>query len=233
MRKLIALSFVLACLLAVVSSASAAPAVTGTFDLPEEANRIALGSDGNMWVTLQSTDPNLARVSPDGVVTPFTAKDGVTNVQFPQGITTGPDGNLWLTGTNYVARVSPNAPTVAKITTVVQIGQANDITKAADGTMWTGSQGNVFSVVAGDTPVVNAHPTNVTNFTAKGITVASDGTIWVANGDNGTPGILPMSPAGVAGTQLNAPRGGVQDVAGGPSGQVFYTNPVTRPRTSV
>ncbi len=203
--------------------AQAAPSVTGIFDLPEEANRIAQGPDGNLWVTLASAAPNLARVSPEGAVTPFTAGD----IPFPVGISAAPDGKLWVTGTNYVGQFSPADPTGATKTTENGIGTANEIVTGPDGNLWTASGGNVFRIAPAATPSITAFTTNVAGFDARGITSSTDGKIWIANSGT-TPGILPMDLNGTAGTIVPVadPTAKVMDVAGGPGGQIAYTQPV-------
>lgn len=229
MRKLIAVSLIVcAGVLSGAGSASAAPAVNGIFDLPEQANRLALGPDGNIWVTLGSTNPDIARVSPDGTVTPFTTGQFSTA---PVGITAGPDGNMWVTGTNYVGKFPPNNPAAAVQTPVVAIGAANGIVVGQDGNLWTGSQDKIFRITPTAVPIVSPFPTNVAGFTAKETASASDGRVWLSNSDNNNPGVLPFTLAGAAGTQVNVTApGSLSAVGAGPNGQIAYANPNAVPQ---
>jgi virginiamycin B lyase len=68
---------------------------------------IALGKDGNLWVTERANElggGRILRVTPAGQITPFT--DGL-GAGAPGRIVAHPDGSLWftLTGTNEIARI--------------------------------------------------------------------------------------------------------------------------------
>lgn len=228
MRKLIAVSLIVcAGSLAAATSASAVPVADGIFDLPQPANRLALGPDGNIWVALGSDNPDVARVSPDGTVTPFTA----TDLNSPVGIVAGPDGNMWATQTNAIVKFSPANPAGATKTTINQIGSSKGIVVGQDGNLWTGSDANVIRIPPGNPGGFTVIPSNVPNFSARETTSSSDGTIWVANGEGNTPGVLPVSLAGTAGTMVAASTTGqVNGVAAGPGGQIAYTQPNADPQ---
>lgn len=217
------LAIVVGLFMALAGGAQAAPSVTGIFDLPEDANRIALGPDGNLWVTLNAASPNVARVSPDGTVTPMTA----TDLPFPIGISAAPDGKLWVTGAGYVGQFSPANPLDATKTLEAGIAEPQDVTVGPDGNLWTASGANVFRITPTPVPTISPFASNVAGFSARGITSSTEGLIWVANGGT-TPGILPMSTAGVAGAiqAVPDPDAKIMDVAGGPGGQVAFTQPV-------
>lgn len=222
------LAVVVGLFMTLVGSAHAAPVADGIFDLPQPAKRVALGPDGNIWVTLTSSDPDLARVAPDGTVTPFTT--GVFDATIT-GITAGPDGNMWVTGTNYVGKFSPANPTVATKSVNIGIGAANGIVAGQDGNLWTASQGNVFKIPPADPDADTPYPSGVTNFDAREIASASDGRLWVANGEGNNPGVLPMTLAGVPGPYVPASTtGAVQGVAAGPNGRVAYSQPNADPQ---
>ncbi|MBJ7355109.1 MAG: hypothetical protein JHC98_09805 [Thermoleophilaceae bacterium] len=214
--------------LLVPGAAQAAPVADGVFDLPDQAKRLALGPDGNIWVTLASASPDLARVAPDGTVTPFTSGQFGATVT---GITAGPDGNMWVTGTNFAGKFSPANPAGATKTTINEIGSANGIVVGQDGNLWTGSDGNVVKIPpanpAGYVPI----PSGVANFSAREIASASDGRLWVANGDGANAGLLPVTLAGVPGPYLpaSAPEA-LQGVAAGPNGQIAYSQPNANPQ---
>lgn len=222
------LSIVAGLFMAFAGSAKAAPVADGVFDLPEQAKRIALGPDGNVWVTLASASPNLARVSPDGTVTPFTATEFGANLT---GITAGPDENMWVTGTNLVGKFSPANPAGGTKTDTAEIGSSNGIVLGQDGNLWTGSDGKVIKIPPGNPAGLTAIPSGVTNFSAREIASASDGRLWVANGDGNNPGVLPVTLAGAVETFVPASTtGAVQGVAAGPNGQIAYSQPNADPQ---
>ena len=56
---------------------------------------ITLGPDGNLWFTLRGGDGAIGRITPQGVITEYTA--GLTPGGAPTDIVEGRDGNLWFT----------------------------------------------------------------------------------------------------------------------------------------
>jgi streptogramin lyase len=177
----------------------------------ETPRRLALGPDGNIWVTL---DTKIARITPAGVVTEFDP----TNVGNPVGITAGPDGNLWVTQNTEVVRVPPADPDTATKFAVADISNPQGITTGPDGNLWTASADKVIRVPPAD-------PTTYTFFPvltgARGIARGGDGRLWVA--DFGGARIARVTTEGSA-TYSNV-GGGPQEVAAGPGTQIAYTNP--------
>src|SRR4051812_38059034 len=98
--------------LALPSAAVAAPALDGAFDVSGMPQRLALGSDGNVWFALSgsSATKEFGRIKPDGTVDEFDTKDDHAVI----GIATGPDGNLWMTASAFgFVRVNPANPAPA------------------------------------------------------------------------------------------------------------------------
>src|SRR5258708_38641327 len=84
--------------------------------VPEE---ITAGPDGNLWFTETQVGSNgtptgsqIGRITPDGTVTEFPIPlpngDEITGNVWFNGITAGPDGNLWFTETedNSIGRIT-------------------------------------------------------------------------------------------------------------------------------
>jgi sugar lactone lactonase YvrE len=79
-----------------------------------EPTGITKGPDGNVWYT-EPVPARIGRITPQGVVTEFTA--GITpcspdcpqNSPYPAGITAGPHGKLWFTERygNRIGRITP------------------------------------------------------------------------------------------------------------------------------
>jgi len=99
-----------------------APAVLRTVSLPSLAGPfgIAVGPDGNLWVT-ELDGGRIARVSPSGALTEFGPRGAVTGVKAgvpphalagPEGIVAGPGGALWFTlhDGNGIGRIYPPPP---------------------------------------------------------------------------------------------------------------------------
>lgn len=83
-------------------------------------NGIGVGPDGALWFT-QKVQSEVGRITTAGSITEFSlAPAPVPNA----GITTGSDGNLWITGDHSIVRFAPAAaptptPTVPSVTPTV------------------------------------------------------------------------------------------------------------------
>lgn len=213
---------VAALLVAAPAPTAAAPAVSGEFDLGGNTpHHLTRGPDGNIWVALDGTTDDLARVAPDGTVTRYNP----ANVTGPVGIAAGPDGNLWVTQAGGVARFSPADPNGAQAFAIAAITDPRGITAGPDGNLWTASGDQVVRIPP-------ANPAGFVNFTvpglgARGIAAGSDGRLWVADFAGG--GIVSVTTEGTP--TPHAVGGNPQEVAGGPGGQVAYSNPGTTPQT--
>lgn len=203
------------------ATASAAPAVDRPIDLPSTPHRLALGPDGNVWITMDGAADNIARVTPDGRVTPFTS----ANISGPFGIVSGPDGQLWVTMNGSVAHFSPSDPTTARRVTVAGLTNATTITVGPDRNLWTTSGDQVFRIGT-DESVRSFRPTGLQG--GLGIAAGGDGNLYVA--DFLGAQIVGFAPGSDI-TQLYPTGGGnPQQVAAGPGGQMAFTNPLHDPQ---
>lgn len=214
MKLLVALATALALALSAGSTAIAAPVVDGEFALPHKPNHVAPGPDGNMWVTLQGNTTGVAKIAPDGTVTPYTSAD----FQSPTGIVAGPDGKMWVTQPNAVVTFSPGNPTATTVF-AVDIVQAQRIVAGPDGNLWTASADKVFKIPTSG--VEQTFPGVVQG--ARGITAGSDGRIWIV--DFATASIISLTADGVTATPHPVGSGNPQEVVAGLGGQVAYTSP--------
>ncbi|HYG95992.1 MAG TPA: hypothetical protein VD741_02685, partial [Solirubrobacterales bacterium] len=141
--KLIAVLAALAAFMVGPASALGAPFVNGTFPLGSEVgtnNKIVDGPDGNVWLTVEGSAKDVARVTPAGQVQEFEL-DGVEGAQ---GIAPGPDGNLWVPTTNKVTRFSPANPEGTDQTFAINtINNDGQIVAGPDGFMWVASNESV------------------------------------------------------------------------------------------
>jgi len=200
--------------------AGAAPAVDGTFDLPSTPHRLALGPDGNVWVTLDGLTDNIARVAPDGAVRTFTSPAIVS----PIGIVAGPDGQLWVTESGAVAHFSPSDPSAARRVAVADVTSPQGIAVGPDGNLWTASNDEVIRIGT-DERFTAFRPAGLVG--ARGIAAGGDGNLYVA--DFGGAQVVGVTTAGVQ-AGLFPTGGGPQEVAAGPGGQIGFTNPTNVPQ---
>jgi streptogramin lyase len=209
-----ALTAALAAAVIAPTAASAAPAVDRVFNLPDRPHQLALGPDGNVWITMEGPTDNIARVRPDGTIDRFTSAAIVS----PVGIVAGPDGQMWVTEGNAIAHFSPADPSAARRVDVAGLAP-HRIVVGADGALWTGSNDR-FVRIATDERVVSFASTGLVS--ARGIAAGGDGNLYAADfGGRQVVGITTAgTPAGVFPLDENP-----QEVAAGPANQLAATLP--------
>lgn len=214
------LAFALAMIFA--ASAAAAPAVNGIFEVPgiETNNKIAPGPDGNMWVTVAGAANNVASITPAGEVKEFKL-----NLEGATGIASGPDGKMWVVADKAVASFSPSNPegTVAK-TPIAAIEGDYSIVAGPDGKMWVATK-NVVLRFSPSNPAVQ-EPKEIKELTPKDIDVAGS---LIVIADSGKPRIVTLTTGFELREYPIGKEGQSQGVAGSPSGQIAFSNPLSNP----
>lgn len=192
--------------------AQAAPVVDGTFDLSGNPERIALGPDGNVWVTVAGPT-EVARITPAGDVTEFDipALDGAV------GIGAGPDGKVWVTFSTKVGRFDPADPVGTAEAFDAGIAGGQNIVTGPDGNLWTPSADKLLRITPAATPVVTAF----TILTAGVDISTGGGQLWVADSNGGE--VVSVTTDGVP--TRYATGGNPRGIATGPDGAMGYTNP--------
>jgi streptogramin lyase len=181
-------------------------------------------SDGYAWLTEPGAN-RIARVDAFGFVTEFQLPGGTS----PEGITAGPDGNVWFTeagGKGAIGMITPTGTVTQYTTGLTSNSQPTAITAGPDGNLWFTELGNrgrigritpsgaITEYVAGLTP--NSQPT--------AITTGADGNLWFTETAN--PGrIGKITPAGAiteysAGLTTNGQPSGI---IAGPGGDLWFT----------
>jgi virginiamycin B lyase len=201
--------------------AAAAPAVSGEFSVPGlgSNNKLVQGPDGNIWVTLDGNNRDVARITPDGVVTEFDL-EAVT----PKGITVGPEGLIWIARNGGVVSFDPANPVgTKKITGIALVGLEPSIALGPDGNLWASGENKLVRIPP-------ANPLAATEVPVPGLGTVKDidaaGSLIVVAGFKR---IVAINAAGaVVGDR--AVGGQAQGVAGNPNGQYAFTQPVTTPK---
>lgn len=194
-------------------------AVTNTYTVGADGDGMALGPDGNIWLSGGGT---ISRVTPAGVVTDFPV-DG-----FTLRITTGPDGNLWFTDTldffttGWIGRI-----TLDGATTLFPVPADADghtipwgITAGPDGNLWFADElGRIGRVTtAGDFTFFPAAPGSI----PTDITSGPDGNLWFTAHQVGR--VVRMTTSGQpTGFPLGAPYSGPYNIVAGPHNTVWFT----------
>jgi streptogramin lyase len=208
--------------LLLAASASAAPVVDGEFAVSsvDSNSKIAAGPDGNVWLTLafNAGGKDVARVTPAGEVTEYELE--ATN---PLGITSGPEGNVWITQNGGVTKFSPTAPEASKkFIEESKIVGNHAIVTGPEGNLWVATDGNLVRIEPG-TETVKAFP--VAGLAPKDIDVAGS-LLAIASQER----IVTATPTDPPVTTDFAISGlASQGVAGSPSGQIAFSDPLASP----
>ncbi len=161
---------------------------------------IALGPDGNIWITKSNGNHELLRVNPTtGATTPFAIPQG--NVG-PRQMTIGPDGNLWFTHTGFaqpgVMRYVIGTNTFTNFP-IPAGSNPKGITAGDDGNLWF-IRGNTDTIAR-----ISPAGTGYTTFAATGLSFGPSpheiapgpgDTLWAAGGG---------SPRRIARVEVNPP----------------------------
>ena len=97
----------------------------------------------------------------------------------PQGITTGPDGNLWFTeaNSNQIGRISPSG-VITQFTIPTANSNPMGITAGPDGNLWfTEETANQIGRIT-PTGTITEFPISSPDSDPIGITAGSDGNLW-------------------------------------------------------
>jgi virginiamycin B lyase len=201
--------------------AAAAPAVSGEFPVDGTPGQLTLGPDGNVWAVLSGGGADIAKIAPDGTVTPYRDARLANAV----GIVTGPDRNLWITRNGEVVRFSPADP-VGTDTAFAVAGITDPRRIASDGSaLWTASNDQLFRI---DPATGTTTRTTVTGMGARGTAIGGDGTILIA--DFGGARIVSLAPSALDRPTFTAVGGNPQEVAGGSGATFAYGNPGAFPQ---
>jgi len=184
---------------------------------------ITVGADDNLWFVERR---GVGRITPEGTITEFAIPDPpgcgacCDNCYAPQGITSGPDGNLWYVSSyrNTVGRITPTG-------TVTEFPAAywnlHDITSGPDGNLWFteyyGKPGDEEGTAIGRITPAGT----ITDFPVSGrplrITAGPDGNLWFV----GDVGVARMTPTGTV-TELSFPTmSHADDITAGPDGNLW------------
>lgn len=159
--------------------------VVNEYNVPAGAQpvSIALGSDGNLWVTDDIT-ASILKVSPGGsVLAQYSA--GISAHNYPNAIVAAPDNNLYFTE---YANLSTVAPHIGRITTAGVITEIGTVTKASGPQqIIIGKDGNLYfseldAAKVGKVTIASHAVTEYSPGIGKGgvaIDAGPDGRLWI------------------------------------------------------
>jgi virginiamycin B lyase len=202
------------------------------FEVPREPGTgpyrllyITTGRDGALWFT-ETTQQKIGRITTTGLVTSQFAAPGE-----PEGITSGPDGALWIANGNYIDKMTTEG-TAGQITRFrVPSGAAYYITPGPDGAFWFTEQiaGKIGRITTAGEVTEFALPKDVL---PSGITTGPDGALWFTEGCIRQPhsGCIPGNKIGritttgvVTEFTIPSPRCEPEGITTGPDGALWFT----------
>ncbi len=203
------------------------------YQLPAAAEAlqgIAVGSDGNVWVT-DSGRSSIHRVTPTGTVTEFQVPKG-GGIQV-WGITRGPDRRLWFVTTNF----GPSAAIFGNITTSGKFTIYTPATNMDLRAIVTGPDGNLYASDFAGNGIVRITTSGVTteySTSASGVyepdalTVGPDKQIWMTTYGGQLAEFNIKTNAVSAPIAMPSPGGanplGYNSVTVGPDNDVWFTS---------
>ena len=211
------------------------------FELPDAggiAFGIAVGPDKNIWITVTAVGQGrpdwIARIYSSGEVTKFPAGTGSGSYPgtSPEGITAGPDGNIWFTeaGAGRIGRITP-----AGVLTEFPIGDPESsprgIVAGPDGNLWFIKGGRFNAGIAKISPsgvITDYRFGAVDELYLSAITAGPDGNLWFTQSQLSGPqpqgAIGRVTPNGVI-TTFALPKGSTtHGLATGLDGNIWFTD---------
>lgn len=202
--------------------AAAAPTVSGEFAVEGVSgnDKLVEGPDGNIWVTLSAGAKDVARITPGGEVTEYNL-----DAASPSGIAVA-DGKLWITRTGGVTSFEAKAPETTKAATeIAGIAGSNPIVRGPDGNLWVAASAALVRISPANPSDNKSFP--VSGLDPKDIDVAGS---LLAVASFGSESVVTATTSDPPVTKEVKVGGGSQGVAGGPGGQIAYTQPTNEPK---
>jgi virginiamycin B lyase len=228
-RTALALAAVGAAALALgVSAAIAAPAVK-EFDVPTaDAQPTDIANVGGKLWFVEQVGGKVGRVTPGAPplieeFTPPSEAGSMTPINGLQDITRGPDGNVWVSATNVVAKVPPDNPTGGIAYGGLGLADPRGLAAGPDGNVWVVDAGtdDVKRVTTGGALVGAPIPLGA-GCGPRNIARGTDDNMWVTCFGNGK--IVRIKGDGSASDPFTlAPGSTPWDITRGPDGKLWFT----------
>ena len=145
------------------------------YDLPfgQFGSGITGGSDGNVWLTINRSDPQIGRVTPTGTFTFFKA--GLPDAFDVWDITTGPDGQLWFVGGDSGFGQITTAGAITMVPGLPGQSQPAAITNgpAGSNTLWIAGDSSISRALLDIPPTTTTSTTSTTTAPTTSTTTPS------------------------------------------------------------
>jgi virginiamycin B lyase len=206
------------------------PQVTAQFPIPSASSKplgIALGSDGNLWIT-EFAVSKIGQLNFGGRISESVTP---TKDAGPNGIASGPGPNLnvWFTETNLgrVAQITTSGPPYTEFTLPDSAAKPAAIALGSDGNMWVADAGtnSIWKVQQLRVkPHVKFTQYKLTSHAQPtGITLGPDGAIWFTEPGINSIGRLPISGYPLSEFPVPTKNSGPIGIATGTDNAVWFT----------
>ena len=194
---------------------------------------IAAGADGNLWF-VDAGQRKVGRITPSGTITEFGLP---ANVGAPYAITSGPDGNIWVTTSNlgqgnqdWILRFTIDGAVTGQFPAGKGIGDSRSaperITSGPDGNLWftEASANKIARMTPAGTLTEFAIPT--ADSAPRGIVTGPDGNLWFVESSGNHAAIARITrkggiaeyPLGGSSTDQLSPT----DIVAAPDGNLWF-----------
>ncbi|HEY6449736.1 MAG TPA: hypothetical protein VIX60_03555, partial [Candidatus Cybelea sp.] len=205
------------------------PAVTAQYPIPTASSHpmgIALGADGNLWITEFATS-KIGQLATNGTISESVTP---TRKAGPIGIASGPGPNLnlWFTEANAakVGQITISGPPYVEYTLPNPAARPVGIALGSDGTVWITDPGtnSIWEVKQLRAPphvkftqfhlTGNAQPLTITN--------GPDGALWFTEPGTSSIGRIPLSGSPLSEYKVR-PNSGPMGIASGLDNALWFT----------
>jgi streptogramin lyase len=206
-----------------------AVAFTAKFDSPGFAQEIVTGSDGNLWYITNpvfqggfSPPPSFSTISDinptTGAVHSFTLKGFYPAT----GITAGPDGKLWFSGTAGIGSINPLTDALSTFTLPDGSGTPNGITAGPDGNIWFTLSAGKLGDINPTTKAIAEFPLPKTNSGPTTIVTGPNGNLWFIEIGNNSIGEFNPTTRAVTEFAIPDTQSQASSLAVGPDGNLWF-----------
>jgi streptogramin lyase len=188
------------------------------FNVPSAPLGITVGSDNNIWV-FQFNRQQFSVMDTNGNVL-----NTISSSYHAEGITTGPDGNIWGADpiANAIVRTTPSGTETAFTTGLTANSQPFFITTGPDGNLWF-TEDNADKIGCITTSgAITEFSVPTTNSGLDGITLGTDGNLWFTEYNSNKIGRI--TATGTV-TEFDVPtaNSGPYQIVAGPDNNLWFT----------
>jgi streptogramin lyase len=141
------------------------------------------------------------------------------------GITTGPDGNVWFTGSNsnQIGMINPTTDAVSEFAIPTSGSGPRGITAESDGNLWFTENGaSKIGMINPTTDAITEFATPTANSGPQDITAGPDGNLWFTENAAGKIGVINPTTRTISEFRIPTTNSGPWGIAAGPDGNLWF-----------